>query len=86
MVLDRFSLSTEILTNASRIATICVVLQDDFGNYDGGDFGPEGDGLYGQVKYDEIPNKHGKNIKIIKLSNDYVEQEDENIQCIKCKF
>ena len=49
-------LSTEILTNASRIATICVVLQDDFGNYDGGDFGPEGDGLYGQVKYDEIPN------------------------------
>ena len=86
MVLDRFSLSTEILTNASRIATICVVLQDDFGNYDGGDFGPEGDGLYGQVKYDEIPNKYGKNIKIIKLSNDYVEQEDENVQCIKCKF
>ena len=61
MVLDRFSLSTEILTNASRIATICVVLQDDFGNYDGGDFGPEGDGLYGQVKYD----KHGENIKMI---------------------
>ena len=62
------------------------MLQDDFGNYDGGDFGPEGDGLYGQVKYDEIPNKHVENIKFSKLSNDYVQQEDENIKCIKCKF